>query len=235
MTDHISLKHTLNVFQAIVLKPLGSTYTMSEKIKYLIEGPKNPKQTIILAHGAGAPMDSDWMNSVAAYLAEADIRTARFEFPYMVERRETGKKRPPNPQKVLLGTWSQAVADWNCENKLFLSGKSIGGRMASLMADNAKGVAGVICFGFPFHALGKPTNNRIDHLKTLKTKTLIIQGTRDTMGTQEEVAEYELSEAVQLHWLEDGDHSFKPRKKSGFTQEQHIESACQAAIKFMRG
>ena len=206
--------------------------TSYNKIEYLVDGPKKSDQVLIIAHGAGAPMDSDWMNDVASQISAAGIKTVRFEFPYMVERRESGKKRPPNTKKVMLETWHQVVSDWSTEQKIYLSGKSMGGRMASLMIDEVC-AAGLICFGFPFHAPGKPPKDRLDHLKNLRTKTLIIQGERDSMGNRDEVSEYEVSKKIKFHWLEDGDHSFKPRKKSGFTQEEHVGSACQAAIKFM--
>ncbi|MBV1880194.1 MAG: dienelactone hydrolase family protein [Pseudomonadales bacterium] len=206
---------------------------MSTEINYLVNGPSDAAITLIMAHGAGAAMDSDWMNDVSNQIAEAGIKTVRFEFPYMVERRSTGKKRPPNTQKILLGTWKKVASDWKEEKRLFLSGKSMGGRMASLIIDDVS-AAGMICFGFPFHAFGKPPKNRIDHLKNLSSKLLIIQGERDTMGTQEEVSEYDLSKAIEIHWLKDGDHSFKPRKKSGFTHEEHITSACRAAVEFMQ-
>ena len=108
----------------------------------------------------------------------------------------------------------------------------MGGRMASLVADDSS-VDGLICLGFPFHAPGKDVGKRIEHLEKLKTKTIIVQGTRDSMGTREDVAEYALSQKIKFCWLDDGDHSFKPRVKSGNTLEQHLESASQAILEFV--
>jgi predicted alpha/beta-hydrolase family hydrolase len=193
---------------------------------------KKNKKVFIFAHGAGAPMDSDWMNQVSEGLASRGITVIRFEFPYMQERRENGKKRPPNTKKVLLETWHQ-VLELVGEKEVFIGGKSMGGRMASLMADEAQ-VQGLICLGFPFHAPGKGPKDRIDHLKNLKTPTLICQGTRDSMGTKEDISGYALSKMIQFHWLEDGDHSLKPRKASGFTQDEHLESTCDAIAAFMQ-
>tara|TARA_Y100000296_G_scaffold73925_1_gene91922 strand:+ start:92 stop:703 length:612 start_codon:yes stop_codon:yes gene_type:complete len=192
------------------------------------------ERTFIMAHGAGAPMDSDWMNDLTKLLVKEEIRVVRFEFPYMAERRDNGKKRPPNTQKVLLETWREVFEAQSKKSKcLYIGGKSMGGRMASLVADELK-PKGLIGLGFPFHAPGKEPKDRIDHLKDIKTKTLIIQGTRDSMGKKEECLSYPLSKKIKFHWLEDGDHSWKPRKLSGYTLENHLQSAAQAIAKFMR-
>jgi predicted alpha/beta-hydrolase family hydrolase len=115
---------------------------------------------------------------------------------------------------------------------LVIGGKSMGGRIASLIADEA-GVAGLVCLGYPFHPVGKPDRLRVAHLATLTTPTLIVQGTRDPFGTREEVAGYALSDAIKIHWLEDGDHDFKPRKASGHTQQQHWHDAVAAVAGFI--
>src|ERR1700683_2872759 len=108
--------------------------------------------------------------------------------------------------------------------KLVIGGKSMGGRIASLVADDA-GVDGLVCLGFPFHPVGKPDKLRVEHLGKIKTPTLIVQGERDPFGSREEVAGYKLSAAVRIEWLVDGDHSFKPRKSSGRTEERNWETA----------
>ena len=179
--------------------------------------------TIALAHGAGAPMDSDWMNTVAAGLGESGFRVVRFEFPYMVERRESGKKRPPNPQHVLLETWRAVVEDLGAHN-LIIGGKSLGGRMASMIADEMQ-VQGCVCLGYPFHPPGQPEKLRTEHLAGLQTPTLICQGERDTFGNKDEVPGYQLSRAIRVFWLPDGDHGLKPRKKSGLTEAENIAAA----------
>lgn len=194
----------------------------------LTDGAKNAAWTIALAHGAGAPMDSDWMNLVTEKLVAAGFRVVRFEFPYMAERRTSGKKKPPNTQKILLETW-QAVIDELGADKLIVGGKSMGGRMASLIADEA-GVAGLVCLGYPFHPPGKPEKTRTEHLQSLKTPTLICQGERDPFGTTEDVAAYTLSKKIKMHWAPDGDHGLKPRKKSGHTEDGNLDAAV-AAIK----
>ena len=118
---------------------------------------------------------------------------------------------------------------------LVIGGKSMGGRIASLIADAAR-VKGLVCLGYPFHAPGRePGPNRLEHLEGLETPTLICQGTRDALGTRDEIAGYRLSTNVQLHWLEDGDHSFKPRKASGLTEDETRQNAINAISGFIKG
>jgi len=201
----------------------------------LFQGPKSASLTVALAHGAGAPMDSPFMEAFAEGLAARGLRAARFEFPYMAQRRDDGKKRPPNPARVLLECW-RAVIDEIGRDNLVIGGKSMGGRMASMVAAEleAEGtpVRGVVCLGYPFHPPGKPEKLRTEHLVTLKTKTLICQGTRDPFGTDAEVPEYPLSKAIRLMWLPDGDHGFKPRKASGRTEAENWETALDAIQAF---
>ncbi|MEQ8193572.1 MAG: alpha/beta fold hydrolase, partial [Rhodospirillales bacterium] len=187
--------------------------------EFFFNGPKTAKLTIVLAHGAGAPMDSAFMNFFAEHLAAKKFRVARFEFPYMTERRATGKKRPPNPAQVLLETYRAVIAELGAD-KLVIGGKSMGGRIASMVADET-GVRGLVCLGYPFHPPGKPEKLRTEHLETLKTPALFLQGTRDPFGTRDEVQGFPLSKKIELRWLEDGDHGFKPRKASGRTEEQN--------------
>jgi predicted alpha/beta-hydrolase family hydrolase len=188
-----------------------------------LNGPSDASRTIVLAHGAGTGMDSPFMNFFAADLAQRGYRVMRFEFPYMESYRKTGKKMPPDRQDVLVSTWQQIV-ELVGSQRLVIGGKSLGGRIASLIADEA-GVTGLICLGYPFHPVGKPNQLRVEHLRTIKTPTLIVQGERDPFGSREEVGTYQLSPAVRLHWAADGDHSLKPRKKSGRTEQQNWEAA----------
>lgn len=196
-----------------------------------IDGPDSAALTIALAHGAGAPMDSEFMTWFAEGLAGLGYRCVRFEFPYMVERRTTGKKRPPDRQPKLLDTW-HAVIDHLGPDNLVIGGKSMGGRMATLVADEAK-VRGVIALGYPFYGMGRADKPRIEHLKDIKTSTLICQGTRDTMGSREVVEALTLSNAITYHWAEDGDHSLKPRKKSGRTEDENRAETLAAMDRFL--
>ena len=207
----------------------------------LHDGPQDVAWTLALAHGAGQGMDSAFMNAFAEGLVKrgeplGGLRLARFEFPYMATRRQTGKQRPPDREPVLLTSWRDTIANLvqtGCpRERLVIGGKSLGGRMASLIADE-QGVAGLVCLGYPFHPPGKPEKLRTDHLVGLQTPALICQGERDPFGARQEVESYALSAAIQIHWLTDGDHGFKPRKASGFSEADNWESAMAAIIRFI--
>jgi uncharacterized protein len=206
---------------------------MPDNPKLLIDGPHQASWTIALAHGAGAPMDSPFMNTMALGLTERGYRVARFEFPYMAERRLRGARKPPDREPILRETWLNVVKALG-RDRLVIGGKSMGGRIASLIADEAA-VAGLVCLGYPFHPVGKPAQLRVKHLTDLQTPTLILQGERDSFGGREEVAAYELSPAIRVQWLTDGDHSFKPRKKAGLTEAQNWEAAIAAIDAFIQG
>jgi predicted alpha/beta-hydrolase family hydrolase len=197
----------------------------------LFDGPADAAQTIALAHGAGAGMDTPFMNAFAQGLASRGFRVARFEFPYMASYRRTGQKKPPDREPLLRATWFQVIELLGRE-RLVIGGESMGGRIASLVADEAK-VSGLVCLGYPFHPTAKRNVLRVDHLKELATPTLICQGTRDPFGSREEVTRFNFSKAIRIHWLEDGDHGFKPRKSSGRTEQQNWDEAIAAIAVFV--
>ena len=199
--------------------------------RYLIDGAGDGRPTLVLAHGAGAPMDHPWMDRVCTLIAEQGVRTVRFEFPYMAVRRISGKRPGPNPARVLEAIWREVIGELGAEG-LVIGGKSMGGRIASMVAEEA-GVAGVVCFGYPFHPPGRPEKLRTAHLEAIQAPVLIVQGERDTFGRPEEVAGYELSDKVRLHWMGDGDHSLKPRKASGRTEGENLAEAAVEAARFV--
>jgi uncharacterized protein len=205
-------------------------------LKILHNKPEQPttSKQLILAHGAGAPMDSPFMNVLAAGICAGGIPVFRFEFPYMQERRETGKKRPPNRPPELLNCFQQVINQLGGPESCVVAGKSMGGRMASMLATQLP-VAGLICYGYPFHAPGKTDAPRIDHLTALEIPNLILQGDRDPFGKPEEVSAYQLPDKINIQWLPDGDHDFKPRVKSGLTHQQNLETAIEASVKFIAG
>ena len=196
----------------------------------LIDGANNASHTLILAHGAGGAMDTPFMNRVARDLATRAIRVVRFEFPYMAARRTGRRGGAPDRQPVLIAAWKEVVQQVG--GPVFIGGKSLGGRIASMVADDVQ-ASGLICFGYPFHPPGNPTRLRTEHLATLRTPSLIIQGTRDPFGTRDEVAGYELSKSIRIEWLPDGDHSFKPRASSGRTEAQNVSEAIELAAAFV--
>ena len=204
-------------------------------VDLLVTGPARPVASLVLAHGAGAAMDSDWMNSMAEAFATRGLRVARFEFGYMAARRQ-GTRKPPPKAETLMGEYLAALDAFGAEAPVFIGGKSLGGRVASLVADEAfeaERIAGLVCLGYPFHPPGQPEKLRTAHLEGLKTPTLICQGTRDPFGTRDEVLNYPLTPAIELFWLEDGDHDFRPRKAiSGLTLKDNLATAADRVAVF---
>ena len=207
--------------------------TAADRAEFLFDGPDDAALTVVLAHGAGAPMNTPFMNDVARGLAADGFRVARFEFPYMRARRETGKRGgAPDREPILRNSWKEVVDKLGGGRRLVIGGKSMGGRIASMVADEV-GARGLVCLGYPFHPPGRPEKLRTAHLETLATPALIVQGTRDAFGTPEDVAGYRLSPAIRVVWLEDGDHSWKPRASSGRTEAQNMAEGLAAMRTFL--
>lgn len=204
----------------------------------LIDGPQDAGTCVILAHGAGAGMDTPFMNTIAQGLAAQGILCVRFEFPYMARRRAEGTRRPPDRAPVLLSCWADVVAEVRrrfAPRHLVIGGKSMGGRMATLCAADL-GVNGVVALGYPFHPAGKPgwSETRLGHLSTLPVPTLICQGERDTLGGRAYAEGVVMSPQVRVFWLPDGDHSLKPRKSSGHTADENLSLAVAEIAAFVR-
>lgn len=205
----------------------------------LLNRADKPRALLLLAHGAGAPMDSDFMNAMAESIADQGINVARFEFPYMQRRRLEQRKFPPDRAAGLLAHFQEVLTQAEAMGlPLWIAGKSMGGRMASMLAaalcPDAGRVQGVIALGYPFHPPGKPEKTRTEHLRNLTVPMLICQGTRDPFGKPEEVAGYDLFAGIQIHWLEGGDHDFKPLKRSGLTQAHLIAEAAEQIDRFIQ-
>jgi len=201
--------------------------------EFLVDGPAQPPRTLILAHGAGSPMDSPFLETLAKGVAGYGFRVVRFEFPYMRKRRETRKKGVPDREPVLIERFKQVIKKFGGPKGTIIGGKSMGGRIATLIADEL-GVDGVVCLGYPFHPSGKPQDTRTGHLAELRTPTLIIQGERDPFGTREEIRGYPLSWHIQVAYLPGGDHSFKPPKDAETTEKANLDEACRLAATFCR-
>ncbi len=206
-------------------------------MELLTTGPPDARHTVVLAHGAGQPMDGPAMALLAAAFTAAGVRVVRFEFPYMRRRRATGRGAAPDRQPVLEQSWRDAIqragqATAAGPDALAIGGRSMGGRIASLVADGC-GVRALLCFAYPFHPPGRPDRLRTAHLASLRTPTLILQGERDPFGNPAEVGSYRLSPAVTVHWIADGDHSLKPRKRSGRTLEDNVAAAVECSVRFL--
>jgi len=194
----------------------------------------------VFAHGAGAPATSDVMETIAKGLALHGIRVARFNFPYMQQRVDNGTRRPPERAPKLIAQFQQLIA--SIEQPMVIGGKSMGGRMASLVASdastdeltvNAK-IKGIACLGFPFHPANKPETLRTEHFPFIQQPVFIAQGDRDKLGTREEVASYGLPADIEFLWLTDGDHDLKPRVKSGFTHQAHLQQTIDGMASFIK-
>ncbi|CAB0149795.1 hypothetical protein PSI9734_00374 [Pseudidiomarina piscicola] len=194
----------------------------------------NPEGSVrvIFAHGAGAGLQSDFMQYIALGLAMNDIEVVRFNFPYWQKFMDTGVRRPPNPMPQLEHSMRTVVEQFDDNKPLVLMGKSLGSRVAFRLADDVGAVA-AIALGFPFHPVGKPDKLRVNDLVNHCAANLIIQGERDGFGKPAEVATYPLPESIELHWLNYGDHSFEPTKRSGLERRALWQDAIDKVRTFI--
>lgn len=174
---------------------------------------------MVLAHGAGAGMNHSFMVTLAQSLAEEGIATLRFNFPFT----ENKKGRPDTPA-VAHQTIEAAILRAQKllpRLPLFVAGKSFGGRMTSqyLAANPKTGVNGIIFYGFPLHAPGKPSIERADHLKDVKAPMLFLQGSKDEFATWKLITKVCSSlPLAELIKIEGANHSFKAGKQDIMTQ-----------------
>lgn len=204
-------------------------------IELLSTGPANAAARFLFAHGAGAGMDAPFLRTMADLLAERGIATHRFEFAYMAARRGGGSRKPPPRAERLMDEYRAAAAAVPAGGPLLIGGKSMGGRVASLVADElfvAGRIAGLACLGYPFHPPAKPEQLRTAHLEKLACPALIVQGERDPFGGRGEVEAYRLSPVIAFHWVGDGDHDLGPRGGSGFTRKGNLAGAADAIVEF---
>jgi predicted alpha/beta-hydrolase family hydrolase len=195
-----------------------------------------PKAFVIFAHGAGADKSHEFMENVSIALNDQDINVLRFNFPYMDIRLAEGNRRPPDRMPKLLKCFETVIDELDTTLPIFLAGKSMGGRVAATLArDKALNVLGVMCLGYPFHPQNKPEKLRLEPLQDTQKPILILQGTRDTLGSEEEISSYEYSEQCHCIFFADGDHNLKPRVKSGFTHNEHVKEAVNEMVRFIDG
>ncbi|MGL4715541.1 MAG: alpha/beta family hydrolase, partial [Aeromonas sp.] len=179
-----------------------------------------------------AGMEHAFLAELSSLLAGPDIEVVRFNFPYMTKWAQDGKRRPPDRQPLLLECWRHMAREF-AHPRLFLAGKSMGGRMAAELYRAGKdemNAAGLLILGYPFHPPAKPDSWRGEVLKQIMVPTLLLQGERDTFGSRAELTDFPFSSDVSVHWLTDGDHGFKPRKASGVSERDNMQFAA-ATIK----
>lgn len=191
---------------------------------------------LILAHGAGAGMESPFLDRMSLLISAKDITIHRFEFPYMASRSAGQSRRPAPRAETLIDDYRRAIADVRAQTshgaRLFVGGKSMGGRIACLAANLEPSVVGVVVLGFPLVPPRKPESSRAAVLEELLRPALIVQGTRDPFGGREAFAALTLPGAVETFWIEDGDHDLKPRKASGLTHDDALGAAADAIVRF---
>jgi len=189
----------------------------------------------IFAHGAGAGSDSDFMQHMAKLISAQGVDVGLFDFEYMKIAKQTNKRRPPERAPKLITYYEQVLTNAQPDLPLFIGGKSMGGRMASMLAcSTEQSLSGVIAFGYPFHPPGRPEKLRTEHFADIVCPFLVLQGERDTFGTREELLTMKMPKQPLFTWLSDGDHSLKPRKKSGVTEQQNRETAALSAVEFIK-
>ena len=198
--------------------------------------------TVVLGHGAGANQDSGFMRMFAKGLAARGLDVMTFNFIYM----EQGRSVPD--QKGKLEACYRAVIEATLKhkklkkNRLVVGGKSMGGRIASqVMAGEEKetfadDVAGLVFLGYPLHPPGNPARLRVEHLEHIGKPMLFVQGTRDALGTPDEIQPFikNLRPAAKIYSIEGGDHSFKAPKKLGVPQDQIFEAAMDEIDRWCR-
>lgn len=179
------------------------------------------------------------MTRVADMVSVEDICVVRFDFAYMRARAETGARKPPPRAEALVAEYRAAVVEARRDlapgGRLLIGGKSLGGRVASLAAQelfDAREIHGLVCLSYPFHPPNKPKQLRTRHLVSLTCPTLIVQGERDPFGSPAEIAGYGLSPAIAMHWAADGDHDLAPRRNSGATLEGNLGDAAKRVTAF---
>lgn len=212
-----------------------TTDALSTHSTPLVTAPRQPCQaTLLLAHGAGESMQSPFMTAMAEGLAQYGIQVIRFNFPYMQRACQADKRRPPDRQPILIDYWHHMIDQAPKAHPLWIGGKSMGGRMAIIASQAHTSITGVIALGYPFHPPGKPDKTRLDPLRAISHPLLITQGTRDPFGRKDEVTGYDFPHAIQLHWIEAGDHSFIPTRRSGRSAQGCWNEAIHCNAEFIQ-
>jgi hypothetical protein len=185
--------------------------------------PEGARSLLVLGHGAGAGMRHAFMESMARRLAEESVATLRYQFPYA----EAGGRRP-DPPAVLLATVRSAIAHAGSvagDLALYAGGKSMGGRMTSLLAVDALAPTpmprGLVFLGFPLHAAGRPSPSRGAHLERVRVPMLLLQGTRDRLAEMDLMRPLcaKLGEMAEMHVIDGADHGFHVLRRSGRSDE----------------
>jgi predicted alpha/beta-hydrolase family hydrolase len=212
---------------------------MGALTEFAYQGPKRgADRAVLLAHGAGADMNAAALTAVADALADARVPSLRFNFAY----RSAGR-RGPDRAPVLEAAAREAAGELVRRSKLaperlVLGGRSMGGRICSQVAANEREpvpALGLALLGYPLHPPGKPEQLRVEHFPRLAMPVLFVSGTRDSFGTPDELKRQAktVTGTVSFHWVETGDHGFKPLKSSGLTPAQAVAEVADAVVRFV--
>jgi uncharacterized protein len=205
------------------------------------QGPeRGADRAVLLAHGAGADMHAAALTTVADALADARIPSLRFNFPYKAAGRRAPDRPPVLDASVREATAELARRTGLPAERLVLGGRSMGGRICSLVAaDPVDPVAalGLTLLGYPLHPPGRADALRVDHFKRLTMPVLFASGTRDAFGTPAELKRHakKVKGRVVFHWVDTGDHGFKPLKASGLTAAAALQGVARAVVEFVGG
>jgi uncharacterized protein len=213
-------------------------FAVNEKagaVSGLLLKPEGAQVLLVLAHGAGAGMRHRFMENIAGKFAQSGVATLRYQFPYMEKR-----IKRPDSEAVLTDTVRAAMAAAKKiagDLPVFSGGKSMGGRMTSLAAakEPLDGVRGLVFFGFPLHAVGRPGAERGEHLATVNVPMLFLQGSRDTLADLKLLKPLcsRLGKRAELFVVKGGDHSFHMLKSSGRSDEEALEEIVKKAVDWM--
>lgn len=211
-----------------------------KNFSYIDDLVEQPLAHFLFAHGAGADMNSSFMENMAKLLNKRNISVTRFNFPYMDKRVMDGKKYPPDRMPKLVDRFVDVINAHNTTVPLFLAGKSMGSRVAATLTKelsesvlSTSKIRGVICLGYPFHPINKIDKLRLEPLMSNDFPMLILQGERDKLGNKKEVVDYGLPANITTIFLPDGDHDLKPRVKSGITHQQNLLTAVDHIERFV--
>lgn len=203
-------------------------YTVSARLHI----PDGFEKAIIIANGAGANMHNAFVSEYCENLANAGLMTIKFNFHYQ----EIGRKFPDKNEKcqqTYLGVLNFLKENYLKENSIIIGGKSMGGRIATQIADKVQ-CGKIVVFGYPLHPPGKPEKLRDEHLYPIKQKVLIIQGEKDAFGTKAEIEPVTAKmENAQTLIIPQGNHSLKAPKKSGLDNKEITEMILKSVVKFI--
>ena len=204
------------------------------------QGPQQgADRAVLLAPGAGADRHAPALVTVADALEAVGIPSLRFDFPY----RTAGRKAPDRPP-VLEATTREAAGELAertglAPDRLVLGGRSMGGRIASMVVSDPKDpqpALGLLLLGYPLHAAGRPERRRDDHFRRITCPVLFVSGTRDSMAPQPALTRSakKVQGAVTLHWLETADHGFRPLKRSGLTVDGVLADVAETSVTWIQ-